>query len=120
MLLYEATVKPHQLPQGWSQDALTFINGLLKRKPSDRTGFKGIDELMKHPWLQDIDWQKMVNKKYPSPFQPNPHGRNYDTVSESEYGQETEERMAENGLLLRRQEVQDLFKGYEYQEVKMV
>lgn len=61
----------------------------------------------------------MLAKKYPSPFLPNFESRNYDTVSESEYGQETEERMAENGLLLRKQEVQDLFKGYEYQEVRL-
>jgi len=54
----------------------------------------------------------MLSKKYPSPFLPDPHNRNYDTISESEYGAETEERMAENGLLLRKQEIQDLFKGY--------
>jgi hypothetical protein len=58
---------------------------------------------MNHPWLQDIDWNKMLTKKYPSPFLPNLENRNYDTVSESEYGQETEERMAENQLLLRKQ-----------------
>lgn len=76
---------------------------MLKRKASERLGAKGIEEVMSHPWLQDIDWNKMLTKKYPSPFLPNLENRNYDTVSVSEYGQETEERMAENQLLLRKQ-----------------
>ena len=70
-------VKPH----------LNFINKMLKRKASERLGAKGIEEVMNHPWLQDIDWNKMLTKKYPSPFLPNLENRNYDTVSESEYGQ---------------------------------
>lgn len=89
MLLYEASVKLHQLPQGWNPEAANFINGLLKRKVSERLGSKGIDEIMHHPWLKDIDWNKMLSKKYSSPFMPNFASRNYDTVSESEYGQET-------------------------------
>jgi len=41
MLLYEATVKNHQLPKGWNPKAIDFINGLLKRKPNSRLGFHG-------------------------------------------------------------------------------
>jgi len=56
---------------------------------------------MTHPWLEDIDWNKMITKKYPSPFMPDFSHRNYDTVSESEYSQNTEEKLAHNSLLLR-------------------
>jgi hypothetical protein len=42
MLLYEATIKPHQLPKDWDPKAIDFINRLLRRKPSDRLGYKGI------------------------------------------------------------------------------
>ena len=87
MLLYEAQVKPQQLPQGFHPEAANFINKMLKRKASERLGAKGIEEVMNHPWLQDIDWNKMLTKKYPSPFLPNLENRNYDPVSESEYGQ---------------------------------
>jgi hypothetical protein len=38
---------------------------------------------MGHPWLSDIEWAKMLAKKYPSPFKPNINNRNYDTVSDS-------------------------------------
>lgn len=48
----------------------------------------------------------MASKKYPSPFMPNFNDRNYDTVSDSEYDEETVHKMAENELLLRRKSVQ--------------
>lgn len=41
-----------------------------------------------HSWFEDIDWEKMEQKKYPSPFMPNLNERNYDTVSVSEYEDE--------------------------------
>lgn len=81
MLLYEAQVKPHQLPPGFHPDALDFINRLLKRKAAERLGHGGTQEVLSHPWLKEIDWNKMMAKKYPSPFLPNFEGRNYDTVS---------------------------------------
>lgn len=40
---------------------------------------------------------------------PNMSHRNYDTVSESEYGQHTEEKLAQNSLLLRKNDVQQIF-----------
>ena len=89
MLLYEASIKPHQLPKDWNPASIDFINRLLKRRTIERLGTNGIEEIMRHPWLQDIDWNKMQAKKYPSPFMPNFSHRNYDTVSESEYGQHT-------------------------------
>lgn len=45
---------------------------------------------MGHPWLADIEWGRMLTKKYPSPFMPDFSHRNYDTVSESEYSHHTE------------------------------
>lgn len=87
---------------------------MLKRKPEERLGWQGIEEVKSHPWLSDINWDKLLAKKYPSPFMPNMEDRNYDTVSVSEYEDEYVERMKENALLLRQREVQELFKGYEY------
>ncbi len=74
---------------------------------------------MSHAWFADIDWQKMAGKKYPSPFMPNLNDRNYDTVSVSEYDEQTVNKMAENELLLRRKSVQDLFQGYQYEDTRV-
>jgi len=34
MLLFEASIKPNQIPGDWNAEAANFINGLLKRKVS--------------------------------------------------------------------------------------
>ena len=57
-----------------------FINKLLKRNCKERLGYKNIDEIMNHPWLEGINWDlienKLIDSKY-IPFQP-PSGDNFD------------------------------------------
>ena len=89
------------IPPDWDPMAADFVNKMLKRKPEERLGFNGIAEVKSHPWFSDINWDKMATKKYPSPFMPNIHEQNYDTVSVSEYDDEYVERLNENSLLLR-------------------
>ena len=67
---------------------------------------------MAHPWFKDINWDKMLNKEYPSPFMPNMKERNYDTVSVSDIDEVYEQKLNENRVLLRRPSVQELFNGY--------
>lgn len=43
MLLYEASIKPHQIPKDWNPLSADFINNLLKRKPTSRLGYNGIE-----------------------------------------------------------------------------
>jgi hypothetical protein len=42
----------------------------LKRKPSDRIGAKGIEEIKFHPWFKDFDWTKLYFKKIKATFIP--------------------------------------------------
>lgn len=83
MFLFEASVKPQELPPNWSPDSRTFINSALKRKAEERLGSRGIEEVLMHRWLSDVDWRKMISKKFVSPFMPNMNNNNFDTVSES-------------------------------------
>lgn len=49
----------------------SFVKGLLNRNPRHRLG--AIDdgrELRKHPFLQDIDWDLLIEKKIQPPFKP--------------------------------------------------
>lgn len=49
----------------------SFVKGLLNRNPRHRLG--AIDdgrELRKHPFLQDIDWDLLLEKKIQPPFKP--------------------------------------------------
>lgn len=37
---------------------------LLKREAQERLGAKGgFDEIRRHPWFKDVDWNKVYNKQ---------------------------------------------------------
>ena len=43
---------------------------MILRKPENRLGFNGVEEVKEHPWFKKIDWQKLENKKIAAPFLP--------------------------------------------------
>lgn len=43
-------------PYGWSRESVDFINRLIQRRPEDRLGFKGIEEVKYHPFFKKMDW----------------------------------------------------------------
>ena len=71
ILARQATVRVDQLPFKWSPFCLDFVNKLLLRNPERRLGAAGIEEIKDHPWLADIDWDRLLQKKIKSPFKPN-------------------------------------------------
>ena len=55
-----------------SDDAKDLIRKLLDRKVQTRLGSKtGIEEIKKHPFFATIDFNMILQKKYPAPFIPN-------------------------------------------------
>ena len=51
-------------------EAADFINKLIQRKPVNRLGLNGAQEIKAHPWLKDFEWDKLTQLKIPSPFIP--------------------------------------------------
>jgi hypothetical protein len=49
----------------------------LQRKAHNRLGFKGIQEIKEHPWLMEVNWKQLFEKKITSPFVPR-GGDNFD------------------------------------------
>lgn len=48
-----------------------FVKGLLNRNPKHRLGAKeDAEELKKHPFFDDIDWEALAKKKITPPFKP--------------------------------------------------
>ena len=39
-----------------SPEAFDICSKLLERDPTKRLGYNGFDELQKHPWFKDINW----------------------------------------------------------------
>lgn len=54
-----------------SQNCQDFITGLLQKEPSMRLGSKnGIREVLDHPWLRELDADKIKDKSIEAPFKP--------------------------------------------------
>ena len=51
---------------------------LIKRKPVNRLGLNGPEEVKNHPWLSDVKWEKIREKNFASPYKPNALQDNFD------------------------------------------
>jgi hypothetical protein len=43
---------------------------LIQRKPANRLGVNGPEEVKSHPWLADVDWDKLQGRLVEPPFIP--------------------------------------------------
>jgi serine/threonine protein kinase len=112
ILSKQVQIKRHEIPKGWSIEAADFINKTLQRKPINRLGLNGPEEVKNHPWFKDYPFDDLLNNKIPSPFIP-PNEDNFDhKYANDNWKDENTEQMKENALLLRRPSVQALFNGY--------
>ena len=51
-----------------SHEALIFCNHLLKKKPEERVGHNGIQEIKKYEWFKEFCWEKLEKRQILSPF----------------------------------------------------
>mmetsp|Transcript_26428 Transcript_26428/g.26313 ORF Transcript_26428/g.26313 Transcript_26428/m.26313 type:complete len:182 (-) Transcript_26428:287-832(-) len=58
----QASIKKAMIPEGWSIEAADFINKLIQRKPANRIGLNGSEELKQHIWLKGFDWDGLLEK----------------------------------------------------------
>lgn len=52
---------------------------LLQRKPINRIGLNGSQEVKSHPWLADFPWYKLLERSISPLFLPDQQGENFDT-----------------------------------------
>ena len=78
ILIYQPRIKSTQMKKGWSENSRDFINKLLQRRPIKRLGYSGIREIKNHPWMRDINWELLKNKKIRSPYIPKEGKEYYD------------------------------------------
>jgi hypothetical protein len=58
----------------------------LNKEPSRRFGCKNdFDDLKKHPWFNDINWDNLYNKKLDTPFKPKVAGENWQDNFDEEF-----------------------------------
>ena len=95
-----------------SFECVEFVNGCLKHKESERLGYNhGINDLKKHHWFIDCDWEKLLNKELVASFIPQ-KGENYDKnycESNDKVSNETLERYK---LYMKRTNYEKIFENY--------
>jgi len=71
ILAKQVQIKKNEIPDGWSIESADFINRMIQRKPNNRLGVNGPEEVKNHPWLKDFPWTKLLNKDIEPLFIPN-------------------------------------------------
>jgi serine/threonine protein kinase len=117
ILAKQAKIRKEELPEEWTPLAAEFINALLQRKPSKRLGYKNIEEIKKHPWMKDIDWDLLAKKKLKSPFLLYINKENFDKEyceGDEKIGDQTLERYEE---YTQSECFEGLFENYTYMDL---
>jgi len=65
-----------RFPPHVSENARSLITELLQRDPKKRlgSGSQGAKEIELHPFFESINWEKLYNREYKPPFNPNVNG----------------------------------------------
>jgi hypothetical protein len=109
----QVQIKRSDIPEGWSTEAADFINRLLQRKPANRLGLRGAQEVREHAWLKYYPWKELYDKKLNSPFIPK-SGDNFDAKycnAPDKIGENTKEKY--EGYM-RNEAYKDAFKDFYY------
>lgn len=54
-----------------SDECMDIVAKLLEKNPEDRLGTDGgIEEVISHPWFDEYDVDKVLNKQYEAPYLP--------------------------------------------------
>lgn len=57
----------YSCPEDMDTEATDFIRRLLQRNPNKRLGANGADEVKKHPFFKNIDWDMLMRKRVKPP-----------------------------------------------------
>ncbi len=90
----------------------------MQRKPLNRLGAHGPNEVKNHIWLKDFNWSLLHAKTVKSPLEICKNEENFDTRMTMEIDNMNTEERRQNELLLRRDTLQKEFQGYYYDESK--
>lgn len=67
------------LPNYLSKTCRGLLTGLLEKNPVNRLGkLHGFAEIKSHPWLEKVDWERVLRRKKSPPFIPNLRMSNFD------------------------------------------
>lgn len=80
----------------------------MQRKPANRLGLNGPNEVKGHIWLKDFNWQALLDKKINAPYKPSLTDDNFDAKQANgndPWKEENSDLLRQNSLLLRRDSI---------------
>lgn len=77
--LYINTIKGQiTWPEGITEEARDLLSKLLHRRPEERLGSNGVEEIQNHPFFANLDWEDVYHRRVAPPFLPNSVDANWD------------------------------------------
>ena len=61
-------VLKYNMTNKYSKELFNFLNKIIENNMENRLGYKNINELMNHPWFNNIIWKDIEMRKIVSPF----------------------------------------------------
>jgi len=112
VLKEQVQIKMSEIPEGWSIEAADFINKLIQRKPANRLGLNGPEEVKQHVWFKGFDWNALLTQKVKPGFIPPPKPAVKPKVFTEEEAERYEKELNEAEELLKLEHTQTTFKEY--------
>ncbi len=94
----------------YSLECIDFINKLLLENPKERIGFVNIEELKKHSFFNDFNWNDLFEKKINSPF-PKIERNNIFLCNKAKKFQK---RISINSNILKHETIMKIVLNYDY------
>ncbi|KAI9179567.1 Serine/threonine-protein kinase [Blastocladiella emersonii ATCC 22665] len=103
-------------PPGFSAEAQSLIRGLLTRDARVRLGSSNADaeEIKRHPFFADIDWDKLRKKQIVPPFKPTVESETDTSNFDPTFTESMPEDSLPNNSTPLSETLQDHFKGFTY------
>ena len=70
ILARQPQIKKQEIPDDWSLEAADFANRLILRKPQQRLGSSGVEEIFSHPWIRGFPVDRIANRALEAPWIP--------------------------------------------------
>ncbi|KRX02245.1 Protein kinase-like domain [Pseudocohnilembus persalinus] len=62
--------KELDIPKTLTKPCVNVLIGLFQKDPRQRLGSNGADEIKKHPWFINVNWNILIKKQYKPPYVP--------------------------------------------------
>ena len=114
--IYKMKIK---IPENIGKNAKDLIEKLLNSNPRERIGYNSSEEIMKHDFFKDIDFDKVLKKNYKPPFIPKLDNEEDLRYFDKGFTEENVESFPDKKLIVSTngdvKSLSDEFKGFSYQ-----